>query len=197
MARIVSAGNGSQFHSGEWAYATNRKLGLKFSIQGETHHGWARLSVYVVKGRPYVRSTLTGYAYETIAGRGFTGAELALDARPWNYATKCSGWRWSGPPMAVGALRRSCAVAACRSIANECSGGCGKTTCCACVAGILHPLIGMMHQSGRGRRRANAISRAATANRASSVASRAQPIARRENASSTTAKYTNSSRSRM
>ena len=132
MARIVSAGNGSQFHSGEWAYATNRNLGLKFSIQGETHHGWARLSVYVVKGRPYVRSTLTGYAYETIAGRGFTGAELALDARPWNYATKCSGWRWSGPPMAVGALRRSCAVAACRSIANECSGGCGKTTCCAC-----------------------------------------------------------------
>jgi hypothetical protein len=75
MARIVSAHNGSQFHTGEWAYATNRNLGLKFSIQGETHYGWARLSVYVVKGRPYVRSTLTGYAYETIAGRGFTGAE--------------------------------------------------------------------------------------------------------------------------
>jgi len=56
------------------------------------------------------------------AGRDFTGAELALDARPLNYATKCSGCGWSGPATVVGALRRSCAVAACRSIANEGSG---------------------------------------------------------------------------
>jgi hypothetical protein len=69
MARIVSAENGSQFHTGKWTYATKRFLGLKFSIQGRTHYGWARLSVYVVKGRPYVRSTLTGYAYETIANK--------------------------------------------------------------------------------------------------------------------------------
>jgi hypothetical protein len=75
MAGIVSADNGSQSHAGKWAYATNRYLGLKFSIKGETHYGWARLSVYVVKGRPYVRSTLTGYAYETIANKPIVAGE--------------------------------------------------------------------------------------------------------------------------
>ncbi len=50
------------FTAGQWLYAKNRYLGLKFSIHGEIHYGWARLDV------PFVRSAvLTGYAYETIA----------------------------------------------------------------------------------------------------------------------------------
>lgn len=45
---------------GPWQNVTDRFLGLSFKIDGETHFGWARMSVssnFVV--------TLTGYAYES------------------------------------------------------------------------------------------------------------------------------------
>jgi hypothetical protein len=48
----------------------NHYLGLNFQVNGQTHYGWARLSVLLHCGRggcSYV-VTLTGYAYETIAG---------------------------------------------------------------------------------------------------------------------------------
>jgi hypothetical protein len=48
---------------GPWANAVNRYLGLKFVINGQTHYGWARLSVgdWLQGGKV----VLTGYAYET------------------------------------------------------------------------------------------------------------------------------------
>lgn len=46
---------------GLWANVTNRYLGFKFLINGETHYGWARVSV-TNEVRDVV---LTGYAYET------------------------------------------------------------------------------------------------------------------------------------
>jgi hypothetical protein len=52
---------------GPWQNATNLYLGLKFVIGGETHFGWARLTVKAQSGG--VVATLTGYAYETIANR--------------------------------------------------------------------------------------------------------------------------------
>ncbi len=54
---------GSFFSGGPWRNVTNRYLGLRFLINGETHYGWARLSV--TSGCRY-RVTLTGYAYETV-----------------------------------------------------------------------------------------------------------------------------------
>jgi hypothetical protein len=57
--------------SGHWVNVKNGYLGLRFKIGGETHYGWARLSVYVVKGRgSQVFGILTGYAYETIPNKG-------------------------------------------------------------------------------------------------------------------------------
>jgi hypothetical protein len=53
--------------TGPWVNVTNRYLGLKFMIKGKTHYGWARLSVKA--GFVFVNATLTGYAYETIAGK--------------------------------------------------------------------------------------------------------------------------------
>jgi len=50
--------------TGPWADVTNRYLGLKFTIKGETHFGWARLNVSCSNAT--VNATLTGYAYETI-----------------------------------------------------------------------------------------------------------------------------------
>ncbi len=58
-------------------------LGLKFVIAGETHYGWARLTVQAKGGN--ITATLTGYAYETVPNRpiitGMThGAFDATDA---------------------------------------------------------------------------------------------------------------------
>jgi hypothetical protein len=61
--------DGSNFGTltyGQWLYTKDRYLGLKFLIDGQTHYGWARLSVpaWVAQG-----ATITGYAYETIPNK--------------------------------------------------------------------------------------------------------------------------------
>lgn len=48
---------------GPWRNVQNRYLGLKFYLKGEAHYGWARLSTEGCS------ATLTGYAYETVAGK--------------------------------------------------------------------------------------------------------------------------------
>jgi hypothetical protein len=50
-----------------WANVSNRYLGLKFVVKGQTHFGWARLNVSC--SNRHVTATLTGYAYETVANR--------------------------------------------------------------------------------------------------------------------------------
>ena len=55
--------------TGPWANVSNRYLGLKFVIQGETHFGWARLQVSCPFATSEVAATLTGYAYETVPNR--------------------------------------------------------------------------------------------------------------------------------
>jgi hypothetical protein len=58
---------------GPWRNVQSRYLGLKFSISGQIHYGWARLNVKLNKKCNFV-ITLTGYAYETIPNRLiFTG----------------------------------------------------------------------------------------------------------------------------
>jgi len=60
--------DGTYRRSGYWINVSNRYLGLQFKIKGETHYGWARLSVEVQ--RPLtITATLTGYAYETIPNK--------------------------------------------------------------------------------------------------------------------------------
>jgi hypothetical protein len=53
---------------GPWKNVQSRYLGLRFSVAGQTHYGWARLNVkFGNKCSSLV--TLTGYAYETIPGK--------------------------------------------------------------------------------------------------------------------------------
>jgi len=53
-------------------------LGLKFTVKGKTHFGWARLKVEFFNGAGVV---LTGYAYETIANKAIVaGATADADA---------------------------------------------------------------------------------------------------------------------
>jgi hypothetical protein len=58
---------GTSFHlRGRWPNVKNRYLGLQFQMDGETHYGWARLSVAVNRQSKRLTAVLTGYAYETI-----------------------------------------------------------------------------------------------------------------------------------
>jgi hypothetical protein len=45
--------------------ASSRYLGLEFQINGETHYGWARLSVKWNHREHLLSVGLTGFAYET------------------------------------------------------------------------------------------------------------------------------------
>jgi hypothetical protein len=63
---------GSLGYTFAWVNVTDRYLGLKFKINGETHFGWARLNVKFHPGLRKDRTwevQLTGYAYETVANK--------------------------------------------------------------------------------------------------------------------------------
>jgi hypothetical protein len=66
----INRSKGTSHFSGPWANGgrgvRNRYLGLQFVIKGETHFGWARLSMNVTHG---IALTLSGYAYETIPNK--------------------------------------------------------------------------------------------------------------------------------
>jgi hypothetical protein len=56
--------SGNIYYFGKWLNATNQYLGLEITINGQHHFGWVRLTVDAVGN-----ATLTGYAYETVAGK--------------------------------------------------------------------------------------------------------------------------------
>ena len=66
---------GTSYVHGFWANVLNRYLGLKFQINGETHYGWARLSVQ--RKAFHFIATLTGYAYETIPNSAIKAGETS------------------------------------------------------------------------------------------------------------------------
>jgi hypothetical protein len=59
---------------GSWVNVTNRYLGVKFNIKGETHYGWVRLTVQTLGGL-IITPTLTGYAYETLPNTPITAGK--------------------------------------------------------------------------------------------------------------------------
>ena len=54
----------------------NRYLGLKFKIKGHFHFGWARITVTTTSND--FTATLTGYAYETIPGKGIVAGATTV-----------------------------------------------------------------------------------------------------------------------
>ncbi len=71
---------GRFWFSGDWQYARSNYLGLRFQIKGETHYGWARISVSFDQGPWQERSWeihLTGYAYETITGKSIQAGQTS------------------------------------------------------------------------------------------------------------------------
>ena len=61
---IIQKGGHSCRHGGAWWNVTDRYLGVEFKIHKKIHYGWARFTFD--RGQS---ATLTGYAYETIAGK--------------------------------------------------------------------------------------------------------------------------------
>ena len=70
---------GSTLYTWGWCNVSDRYLGLKFQINGETHFGWARLSVKFHRGALKQRSWeahLTGYAYETTPNTAIKAGQM-------------------------------------------------------------------------------------------------------------------------
>jgi hypothetical protein len=70
---FVSISDGSKVTwAGQWANGgkglKNGYLGLKFTLNGKVHYGWARVSL-TVKNNGFDTATLTGYAFETIPSK--------------------------------------------------------------------------------------------------------------------------------
>jgi hypothetical protein len=62
---------------GDWANReTTAYLGLAFQIGSEIHYGWARLTV-VVSPTLAFHALLTGYAYETVAGKAIKAGQTS------------------------------------------------------------------------------------------------------------------------
>jgi len=65
--------------SGPWANkgkgVKNRYLGLKFTVNGQTHYGWMRMNLSFAKKQPYIRLLVTGFAWETIPNKGIRAGQ--------------------------------------------------------------------------------------------------------------------------
>jgi hypothetical protein len=83
--------------TGRWDNVNNRYLGMKFTINGQVHYGWARLSVTNLKDKFRITATLTGYAYETIPNKAIIAGATG-DAEPTASNTQTS------EPATLGAL---------------------------------------------------------------------------------------------
>jgi len=79
QGKFMASSESGQGTIGKWLNVDNHYLGLKFQINGKTHFGWARLSVHV-SGGAFVKATLTGYAYETIANKPIVAGRTKSDA---------------------------------------------------------------------------------------------------------------------
>jgi hypothetical protein len=90
MAYYACTEAGSCRWYGQWGNVTHRYLGLSFRIKGETHYGWARLSTQTGEGR--ITTTLTGYAYETIANKAIRAGQTSGDASPETPSAGLTGW---------------------------------------------------------------------------------------------------------
>jgi hypothetical protein len=77
LAASFHSSSGETFRLGQWLNVNNRFIGLKFSVNGEAHFGWARLSVHSANFSS--TAVLTGYAYESIPGKPIRTGQRASD----------------------------------------------------------------------------------------------------------------------
>jgi hypothetical protein len=76
--RLNTSNASGDYLSGSWVSVPHKYLGFAFSIDGQTHYGWARLTshVKIEKKRCKSNVVLTGYAYETIPGKSIVAGKV-------------------------------------------------------------------------------------------------------------------------
>jgi len=83
LMALAGAYGSYTWSAGPFANTTNRYLGLRLVINGQTHYGWARLNVDL---RASGKTVVTGYAYETAPNKtireGQTHETTASNALP-------------------------------------------------------------------------------------------------------------------
>jgi len=93
---------GAYMYKGQWANdgkgISDRYVGVKFDIGGDTHFGWIRLNVKLdEKGDPKFATKVTGYAYETTPNKpivaGKTHGDGATLSRLAQGASGLTAWR--------------------------------------------------------------------------------------------------------
>ncbi len=73
---VNHSGHGGYYFGGPWAgSASDRYMGVRFLINGETHYGWIRMTVTVAPYR--VTDFISGYAYNTVANQPIHAGEGA------------------------------------------------------------------------------------------------------------------------
>jgi hypothetical protein len=56
------------YYFGSWMpFATNRYLGVRFTVKGKPHFGWVRMTTTWREGKGGIKALITGYAYQTQA----------------------------------------------------------------------------------------------------------------------------------
>lgn len=78
MAFWSLRGGTGTISGGPWKNVRKHYLGLKFLIKGKTHYGWARLNVTIANQT--VNALLTGYAYETVAGKSIVSGQTKTNS---------------------------------------------------------------------------------------------------------------------
>jgi hypothetical protein len=66
--QLMASSQSGQGTIGRWLNVNNGYLGLRFVVKDKVHYGWARMSVKVYGGA-LIKTTVTGFAYETIANK--------------------------------------------------------------------------------------------------------------------------------
>jgi hypothetical protein len=85
---------------GPWLHAHNKFLGLEVTINGQHHFGWARISF-----PSFGRGILTGYAYETVAGKAIVTGATSGHAEVSDATSPAGPSAWRGKPS-LGLLAR-------------------------------------------------------------------------------------------
>ncbi len=69
VERSFTTYGGAKQLVGQWGgNPTNRYVGVRFLINGQTHYGWIRLTVNT-PAEKFISATITAYAYETVANK--------------------------------------------------------------------------------------------------------------------------------
>jgi len=81
--QMVGETFGRSFLSGPWVNVSDRYLGLKFDVSGQTYYGWIGFSFVGAQSSQFgLTATLTGYAYDTVPNQQILAGQTTATPEP-------------------------------------------------------------------------------------------------------------------